>query len=169
MALLGLWEYSGVPGWVDVVLDRESLNAGDDVRSHAQRWMFPATATIYDLVIWIAAHYVPRLPGVHHWELFIASDNTHDGWIANGSSGWPICGCPLGVLYIHTHDVGPIEDLEDLVSLYFPGHWELGRLAHSARLTVTASYTHGDPAKPLEVSKIRDSSSAESGRPIRVS
>lgn len=154
--------------WVEVILDRESLNAGDDALPHGQRWMFPATSTIYDLVIWVASHYVPRLPGVHHWELFIDAENTHGGWIATGNMGWPAWGCPLGVVYTHTHDVGPIEELEDQVSVYFPGHWELGALARSSHLKVTAGYTYGDPAKPMKVSDIYDSSSLERGRPIRV-
>ncbi|MBF6467047.1 hypothetical protein IU427_17930 [Nocardia beijingensis] len=157
-----------MPDWVEVILDRESLNAGDDAVSHGQRWMFPAVSTIYDLVIWIAGRYVPRLPGVHHWELFMDSDNTHEGWIPRGSTGWPHRGCPLGVLYTHTHDVGPVEELKDKVSLYLPGHWQLGGLARSARLEVTAGHTYGNPAEPLEIGTIYADSSFEGGRPIRV-
>ncbi|WP_280263320.1 hypothetical protein [Nocardia abscessus] len=154
--------------WVEVTLDRESLNAGDDSRPHAQRWMFPATSTIYELVIWIAAHYVPRIPGVHHWELYIDSDNTHDGWICTGSMGWPFTGCPLGVLYTHTHDVGPIDELEDRVALYLSGDWKLGGLARTSRLKVTAAHTYRDPAEPIKVSEIYESRPFEGGRPIRV-
>jgi hypothetical protein len=157
-----------VSGWVEVLLDRGSLNAGDDALPHGQRWMFPATSTISDLVVWIASHYVPRLPGVHHWELFIDSDDTHAGWISTGSEGWPHWGCPLGILYTHTHDVGPVEELEDRVALYFPGHRQLGGIARSSRLKVTAGHTYGDPVKPIGIGEIHYGSSFEGGSPIRV-
>jgi hypothetical protein len=64
--------------------------------------------------------------------------------------------------------VGPVEELEDRVALYFPGHRQLGGIARSSRLKVTAGHTYGDPVKPIGIGEIHYGSSFEGGSPIRV-
>jgi hypothetical protein len=52
---------------VKVTLDRSTVAMGDDVESHRVFWIFPASATVDDLLVEISTHYLPGVAGPVGW------------------------------------------------------------------------------------------------------
>ncbi|MGD1239299.1 hypothetical protein [Mycobacterium seoulense] len=123
---------------VKVTLNRSSVAMGDDVESHRVFWVFPASATVDDLLVEIS-HYVPGVAGPAGW---IADVNTDDQMRRRD----------LGLIYTR-------DDLrqEDLVCRLVPGRTTLGDLVRWAKipdLDVYVRYLTWDMGRPLTLSEV---------------
>lgn len=123
---------------VKVTLDRRSVAAGDDVDSHREFWIFPASATIDDLLVEISRHYLPGVSGPVGWFVDVNTDQPRR----------------LGVGVIYTRD-----DLrqEGHICRLITGKTALGELARRAKvpdLDVYLRYLTWDMGRPLTLSEV---------------
>jgi hypothetical protein len=56
---------------VRVVVDRDSVHAGDDVDSHREVWDFPSTASVDDLLVSLSSHYLASVAGDVMWTVYL--------------------------------------------------------------------------------------------------
>jgi len=124
---------------VQVTLDRSSVAMGDDVESHRVFWIFPASATVDDLLVEISTHYLPGVAGPAGWCVDVNTDDH-------------IRRLELGVIYTR-------DDLrqEDHICRLVTGTTTLGDLARRAKLPdldVYARYLTWDMGRPLTLSEV---------------
>lgn len=124
---------------VKVTLDRSSVAMGDDVESHRVFWVYPASATIDDLLVEMSSHYLPGIAGPAGWCVDV---NTDDQFRR----------LDLGVIYTR-------DDLrlEDRICRLVTGRTSLGDLARRAKvpdLDVYARYLTWDMGRPLTLSEV---------------
>lgn len=77
---------------VKVTVDRASVAMGDDVDSHREFWVYPASATIDDLLVEISSHYVPGIAGPAGWCVYLDNDDRS----RHGKSASSIAGTTSG-------------------------------------------------------------------------
>ncbi|MEE3065448.1 MAG: hypothetical protein VYA67_16100 [Actinomycetota bacterium] len=138
---------------VRVTIDRSSVAMGDDVESHREFWIFPAEATIDDLLVEISARYVPGVAGPAGWRVDVNTDELNRR---------------LDVGLIYTRD-----DLreEDRICRLVPGTTTLGdlvRRAHSVELDVRARYMTWDMGRPLALSEVTAGSTYTGCQPAKL-
>jgi hypothetical protein len=112
---------------------------GDDVESHRVFWIFPASATIDDLLVEISTHYLPGVAGPV-------------GWCVDVNTADQIRRLELGVIYTR-------DDLkqEGHICRLVTGTTTLGDLARRAKLPdldVYARYMTWDMGRPLALSEV---------------
>jgi hypothetical protein len=138
---------------VKVTLDRSSVAMGDDVESHRVFWIFPATATIDDLLVEISAHYLPGVAGPVGWCVDVNTDDQ-------------IRRLDLGVIYTR-------DDLrqEAHICRLVTGTTTFGDLARRAKvpdLDVYARYMTRDMGRPLTLSEVTAGPSYTGAQPTKL-
>lgn len=138
---------------VKVTIDRSSVAMGDDVESHREFWVFPAEATVDDLLVGISAHYVPGVAGPAGWCVDVNTDDLDRR---------------LDIGLIYTRD-----DLkqEDHICRLIPGTTTLASLAQRANapeLDVYAGYKTWDMGRPLALSEVTASDSYTGRQPTKL-
>jgi hypothetical protein len=129
----------GMTDTVKVTLNRDSVAMGDDVDSHRVFWIFPASATIDDLLIEISRHYLPGVAGPAGWCVDVNTDDQ-------------ICRLDFGVIYTRD-DLKQDAHICRLVT----GTTTLGDLTRRAKvpdLDVYARYMTWDMKRPLTLSEV---------------
>jgi hypothetical protein len=124
---------------VKVTLNRDSVAMGDDVESHRVFWVFPASATVDDLLVEIATQYVPGVAGPVGWCVDVNTDDQ-------------IRRVDFGVIYTR-------DDLRQEASIcrLVTATTTLGDLARRAKiadLDVYARYLNRDMGRPLTLSEV---------------
>ncbi|OBB92096.1 hypothetical protein [Mycobacterium sp. 852002-40037_SCH5390672] len=138
---------------VKVAVDRSSVAMGDDVDSHREFWVFPASATIDDLLVEISSHYVPGIAGPAGWRVYL-------GTRREGQHG------DIGLIYTR-------DDLkqQDNICRLLPGEKTLGELARwtgSRDLDVYASYLTFDQGRPLSLDEVMSGPTFTGCRPVKL-
>jgi hypothetical protein len=143
-------EEQDVSDTVKVILNRGSVAMGDDVESHVEFWVFPASATFDDLLIEISSRYLPSVGGPAGWRLYSNIDD-------------PCVRRVLGLIYTR-------DDLkqEDRICRLIAGRRTLGELAKFSELDVYASYLTFDEARPVTVGEVKASASFTGCRPTKL-
>ncbi|OMC43795.1 hypothetical protein [Mycobacterium sp. IS-1264] len=139
-----------MPETIKVVVDRNSVAMGDDVESHLEFWIFPASATVDDLLTEISAHYLPSVAGPAGWEINI---DTHERRL----------GRAIGLIYKR-------DDLKQQahVCRLTPGRTMLRSLTRLAELGVYANYLSGDKARPVALSEMTAGPAFTGSRPTKL-
>lgn len=126
---------------VKVTVDRDSVAMGDDVDSHREFWVYPASATIDDLLVEISSHFLPGVAGPAGWYVYVGTRHERQHW-------------EIGLIYTR-------DDLRqrDHICRLSPGERTLGDLARwtgSSELDVYASYLTFDQARPLSLDEVEE-------------
>lgn len=137
---------------VKVTIDRGSVAMGDDTESHREFWVFPASATIDDLLVEISSHYVPGVAGPAGWRVHLGIRRDEQQQI--------------GLIYTR-------DDLkqQDLICRLYPGERTLGELARWTglpELEVYASYLTYDQARPMALDEVTGGSTCTGSRPVKL-
>lgn len=138
---------------VKVRIDRASVAMGDDTESHREFWVFPASATVDDLLVEISACYLPGIAGSAGWCVDVNTDDV-------------IRRRDLGLIYSR-------DDLEqqDSICRLVSGSTTLSDLARWARipdLDVYARYMTFDMARPLSLGEVIEGPSYTGARPTKL-
>lgn len=138
---------------VKVSVDRSSVAMGDDVDSHREFWVFPASATVDDLLVEISAHFLPGVAGPAGWYVYLGTrrDTQHT---------------KIGLIYTR-------DDLkqQDHICRLSPGKTTLGELTRwtgSPELDVYASYLTFDQARPLALDEVTGGPTFTGCRPAKL-
>lgn len=137
---------------VKVSVDRDSVAMGDDVDSHREFWVFPASATIDDLLVEISSHYVPGVAGPAGWRVHLGIRRDEQQQI--------------GLIYTR-------DDLkqQDQICRLYPGERTLGELARWTglpELEVYASYLTYDQARPMALNEVTGGPTCTGNRPVKL-
>lgn len=138
---------------VKVTVDRSSVAMGDDVDSHREFWVFPASATIDDLLVEISSHYVPGIAGPAGWRVGLGTrgDSHHR---------------EMGLIYTR----GDLEQ-QDHICRLLPGKTTLGELTRWTglpELDVYVSYLTFDQARPLALDEVTSCATFTGSRPVKL-
>ncbi|SPM33829.1 hypothetical protein MRAB57_1633 [Mycobacterium rhizamassiliense] len=139
---------------VKVTIDRSSVAMGDDVESHREFWVFPAEATVDDLLVAISAGFLPGVAGPAGWSVDVNTKDQDRRW-------------DLGLIYTR-------DDLrqEDQICRLHPGTRTLGDLARWAEspeeLDVRASYLSGDMGRRLSLGEVKGGSGYTGSQPVKL-
>lgn len=134
---------------VKVILNRESVAMGDDVDSHVEFWVFPASATVDDLLVEIS-YYLPSVNGPAGWCIYVDIDDRCSRRA-------------LGLIYTR-------DDLrqEDHICRLVGGRSTLGELARFSEMDMYASYLTFDEARPVSLTEATASPSFTGCRPTKL-
>lgn len=137
---------------VKVTVDRSSVAMGDDVDSHREFWVFPASATIDDLLVEISSRFVPGVAGPAGWRIRLGTrrDERQE----------------IGLIYTRD-DAGQ----QDQVCRLSPGKTTLGELARRSglpELDVYASYLTFDQARPWALDEVTGGPTFTGSRPAKL-
>jgi hypothetical protein len=135
---------------VKVTVNRASVAAGDDVDSHREFWVFPASATVDDLLVEISTHYLPGVAGPAGWQVYSDIDDEARRRV-------------LGLIY--TRDD---LKLEDLICRLAQGNTTLGSLARLGELDVHAGYLTRDEARPVTLGEVTAGPTFTGSRPTKL-
>ncbi|MEE3750653.1 hypothetical protein [Mycobacterium intracellulare] len=138
---------------VKVTVDRDSVAMGDDVDSHREFWVYPASATIDDLLIEISTHYVPGIAGPAGWCVFLDNDDRSRHR-------------EIGLIYSRD-DLGQ----RDHICRLLPGKTTVSDLAKRVgcpELGVYASYLTFDEARPWSLDEVEGCSTFTGCRPTKL-
>lgn len=138
---------------VKVTVDRDSVAMGDDVDSHREFWVYPASATIDDLLVEISSHYVPGIAGPAGWCVYLDNDDRSRHR-------------EIGLIYSR-------DDLRqrDHICRLLPGKTTMSDLTKrvgSPELGVYVSYLTFDEARPLSLDEVEGSSTFTGCRPTKL-
>lgn len=137
---------------VTVTVDRSSVAMGDDVDSHREFWVFPASATIDDLLVEISSRFVPGVAGPAGWRIRLGTSRDERQ--------------EIGLIYTRD-DAGQ----QDQVCRLSPGKTTLGELARrsgSPELDVYASYLTFDQARPWALDEVTGGPTFTGSRPAKL-
>lgn len=138
---------------VQVTVDRDSVAMGDDVDSHREFWIYPASATIDDLLVEISSHFLPGVAGPAGWYVYVGTRHERQHW-------------EIGLIYTR-------DDLrqQDNICRLTPGERTLGDLARwsgSPELDVYASYLTFNQARPLSLDEVEGGPTFTGCRPTKL-
>lgn len=137
---------------VRVSVDRSSVAMGDDVDSHREFWVYPASATVDDLLVELSSHFLPGIAGPAGWRVYLGTRRDEQQ--------------EIGLIYTRD-DLGQ----QDQICRLSPGSTTLGELARRSglpELDVYASYLTFDRARPLALDEVTGGATFTGCRPAKL-